>query len=549
MAEPGLFLSSFVEQFQRGRAQEEASRRAAAQEARDVFGVQQYVEDLDREREAERTLAEVLRRRQAAGAGPLAVSPAGAGAPTIPMRSTGAGAFEADLQTDLGSTGPALSVAAGAPAALAQMAPARPAGPVTLPGAGPERPPVLDQILGGLSPEAGARFMTSRVGRQALPTLEESEREQRQKEDRREAEGFFQKAQEAFTREIPDIGGGYSALAAAFRRLSPERAAHYMEVGAKFLTDRKEREEAPKEIQAINAAVKAWQADPTPANLATVQETMAGVKTVTGRDFALEVTKNAVKTALSKDPEESAFLIHTALRTTRDGIPLEQAWDEAMQKYPGALAKFWERAMFSPDKTVLPDFVYEKLKTQPPHPSKDLALPQRAWVAAMDEARQKGIQRGTPAFSRLLNETINRFKREEKEATQTEDERALAKLRKESLELTVEAKRNPDKLSLDAVTRNLQRLERAIDAGGLDAETERQFREAHQVLTGVMARHARELKETTGGGGPPNPQDKRAQPPGPGPTKEQAKAELRRLLDAGHTLKTAEAAMRAQGWR
>jgi len=372
----------------------------------------------------------------------------------------------------------------------------------------PSRPPALTSVLQGVAPEAAARLFTTQAGRAALPSLENAERERRKEEDRAQAEALFGKAQDAFKRHEPAEAADF--MAAGYRRIGAhDQAGRMMEYGAKVRTDADEREKAKKDFAAITTATAAHDADPSPGNLAKVHEALAGAESLVGRGFAMEITKVRLQKALSPDRDIDAFLRHATMRTIGPNrVPVERAWEEAMQKYPSGFAKLWQQDIMNPEKTRLPEFVWGLLKMEPPGPKKDQTLSQRAWIIARQDAQKREIT--DPAqFTRLWQEWINELTTQEATAKRPPEEAERSKLRLEMDRLRLAAMKNPDALNVKDLTLLIQRIGAQLRSGDLDPADEAVMRENERFFIGKL----KEAKERLGGGAKtePAPADKKAQ--------------------------------------
>ena len=488
-ANEGGYLGTFAETFLRARALEEQRGRAAGAEAADIFKTDRYLEELGREREArEEFLPQILAQQQAR-------------LQTTALRGpTGPNLGAATLET------PPVPVAAGAEAALRQA-----------------RPPVMESLLGGLPPKAQARFLTTRTGEKALPTLEHSERERRLEDDRQEAETLIEQATEFLQRPTPDVAGAADRMAAAMRRLGqPQAAAQWMLHSAKTRSDEAERDRAEQDIKAFNAAIAADEATPSAATLKGVHDAIDQAKSVLGKRIALARLDARLQHALSPDRDEDAFL-REATRlmlggrsepqtgapeglgpggaATPKAMTAEEAWRQAAAKHPNGLAKMVSRQLIG-GKKELPDEIWDILRWPKPITTKDASLPRRAALIVEQEVkseRARGIQVSPLDFTKRWNAKIIELEGAEARAKKTPEELAAGKDRAAILRMRREAMEKPEDLekkTLNDLTLLIQRTAR-----DLDTVTDPQERgEAEAYLR--LLRQARDRK-VRGSGEPP----------------------------------------------
>lgn len=450
MANGGLYLSSFADNFLRARAAEEARNRAAGSEAADIFSTERYLEELGREREArEETLPAMLAQRRGRMARPPAFSPV---APDVPLPAGQPAMFRPS------------PLAAGGVAALEQ----------------PPRPAVAETLLGALDPKQQARFLTSRTGRAVMPTLEASERERRQEEDRQEAEAFFTQGQEAF--RGGDTAGGLDHFAAGLRRVGNFGAmAQYMQLAAKTRADKQEEERAAEDAKGIIPALDAFDADPTAKNLAAVSGAQANAKSLAWRQLNADFVQNRLKKALAGDRDEEAFL--RAAITSQD--PPDKAWADAARQYPQGLFKIMSRQLLS-GKAELPDELWDVMRLTKPA-GKDASLALRARQQTLLEAnaaRRAGAPWTPMQFQQRWNDTIVEMERREAEAKRSPEAKAIEKDRAAILKMRREAMERPeslDKKSAPELTLLIQRTARDLETI-VDPEEEREAKDYLKLL-------------------------------------------------------------------
>ena len=459
MAAPGTYLSAFVENFLRSRGLEEQRSRAEAQEAGDIFKVERYLDELGRERKAGATAADLFRR---------GVSP------TQPVLPGAPPDWRATPSVEAPQAQPP-SIAAGGAAAMQQ-------GPT---GAMPARPPVMASVLQGVAPEAAARLFTTQTGRAALSSLEQAERERRKEQDQQKAKDLFEKANDAFKRNEPAEAADLRA--AAFRHVGAhDQATRWMEHSAKIRTDADEREKTKRDFAAFATAARRVDEDPSPINLAKIEEVLANSESLAGRNLAIDLAKKRIARTESKDSDIEAFLRHTVVRSVvgPNRVPIEQAWQEAMEKYPKGFGKLWLQDMMNPDKPILPEFVREFMRLPPRVGKQDQSLTQRAWFQAVQKAKEKGVVPSLDnlQFLRLWEETRLELKAADEAAGKTPEEKkknavdlGAAETRAEMAKLRLEAMKNPESLATktsEELTRLIQRTNQDLK-GDLTLEEER----------------------------------------------------------------------------
>ena len=497
MAEPGLYLSSFVENFLRSRGLEEQRGRAEAQEAGEIFKVQRYLDDLGRERKAGMSAAQRLQ-------GYTSPQDSGVIPSTPPTWRGGASAYEGPPNPE---APPIPSVAAGGAAAMQHG--------LTAEGMAP-RPPALASALQGLSTEDVANLFTTQTGRAAFQTLEAAEQHRRKEKNHKKAEELWAEGRDAFRRNEPAEALGL--WAAAYRHIEDQaHAGRLMEMEAKIRTDPVEKEKTKKDFAAFNTVLDAYDLDPSPQNLSNVQKTFADAESLAGRERASEMMKARIKGSLDPDRDINAFLVYVSQRAIGPNrVPVEQAWDEAMDKYPKAFGKLWLQDILNPEKPILPDHVREKLRLPPRGPDKrDQTITQRAYFDARAEAQRLGVvvSYDNPKFMRIWEDKINEREGAKKQAGKTPGERekekvdletakdraAITKMRRTAME-------NP--ASLEGKTSNELTIEIQRTARDLDKIDDPEIRsETERYLT--LLRRALTAK-----GGPKAdvaPQDKKAQ--------------------------------------
>ena len=469
MPETGRYLSSFTDAFLRSRGIEEQRASREAQEAGEIFKLTRYLDDVGREDQASQTLATMLKNQRArvvAG-------------PAVPPSATYEGALNPEA--------PSLPVEPQAQAAMLAPTPPR---------------PVMQTIFEGVTPEQQAGFLRSQTGRVTLGPIEQAERERRKQEEQAEAKTFFDRAMEV---SKTDPAGGADLMAAMYRRLGRlDDAGRMMEVSAKARTDKREREQAPKDLAAIYAASRSWRLEPTPVNLAKVHEAISGATSVTGNTLGLEIMKKAIGKTLSADQDENAFMVEATLGTVRDKLSPKAAWERAAKKYPGGLAKLWNKALFSPDKQM-PDWFWDVLRVEAPPPAKDMGLRQQAWRNAYVIARQRGIPGNSLEFSRLWTQEILTLEKAEAEAKQSPEQRESAKLRNEYLRLRIEAEKNPQAFDEQKLTVMIDRLNRDITIAeeSDDVEDVQTFTELKKFFSRQLVERAKAKGHTPGPAPPP----------------------------------------------
>lgn len=518
----GEFLSSFAEHFLRARGIEEARSRAAGAEAAQLFDTERYLEELGREREArEEALPEILAQQRLRGL-PAVRTPAPPGATYEGLPNPEAPPIPA---------GGSLPLAAGGVAALGQ----------------PPRPPVPETLLGALTPQKQARFLTSRTGRAIMPTLEASERERRQEEDREHAETFFAQGQESL--RGGDTAGGLDHFAAGLRRLGRYGdMTQYMHLAAKTRADKQEEERAAQDAKAVIPALDAFDRDPTAATLAAVSTAQANVTSLAWKKVSADMVQNRLKKALSGDRDEEAFL---RAAVTSDQPP-EHAWAAAAKQYPQGLFKIMSRQLLS-GKAELPEELWDVMRLTKPA-GKDASLALRARMQTLldaNAARRAGAPWTPMQFQQRWNDTILELERAEAQAKKTPEERQAAQDRAEITRLRLEALKKPESLAgktSEQLTLLIQRTTRDLE-GDLSPEEERDAKDYLRLLRRTRDEKLRAPGSPTPPAVPAGTKDKRAQRPPETPTVEGAKAELRRLIGAGHTMESAKAAMRQVGWQ
>lgn len=487
----GAYLSSFIDQMNRQRVLEEASSRNQGFDAAQVFQIDQYLKNLDKENQAEQILTQMLRNRQRAVPQPPMGAPPAAppgGPPVIPPGQPTLPGGPPPLPGDQPMAAP---VAAPMPqeAVLPSPGMAPPPNPLA-------RPPVQDALMAGLTPEQQARFMTSKTGAAVLPSLEATERERRKSEDEADAESIFKKAQQHFNAKQP--ADWADMMAAGYRRKGDAaRAAHFMEYAAKVRVDQHETEAAKRDFVALNKAVKKYQTDPSPENLASLHDAMTETESLTGRALALEMTKNQVAKGLSADHEESAFLTAVTQARVTMKMPEDKAWEAAIARYPGGAAKLYARSLMNPDHTRLPDGFYAALRVPPPAPTKDPTIGQRAYTAAMAEAQVKGVPTDGMPFLRLVEQHRLRLVEEEERAKakgrDTGLEGDIKRARLDRLKALLERAKDPNPKTMKDISLEIQRLNQDIASGNMDSEEERDAREALKTLRELRDQKQREM--------------------------------------------------------
>ena len=474
MAEPGLYLSSFVENFLRSRGLEEQRGRAEAQEAGEIFKVQRYLDDLGRERKAGMSAAQRLQ-------GYTSPQDSGVIPSTPPTWRGGASAYEGPPNPE---APPIPSVAAGGAAAMQHG--------LTAEGMAP-RPPALASALQGMPTEDVANLFMTQTGRATLETLRDAEQHRRKEDDKKEAEKLWAKGRDAFRRNEPLEALGL--WAAAYRAVGDTvHAGRLAELEAKNRTDTAEHEKTKKDFAAFNTALNVYDLDPSPQNLSNVQTTFAEAESLAGRERAVEMMKARIKGSLDPDRDINAFLVYVSQRAIGPNrVPVEQAWDEAMDKYPKAFGKLWLQDILNPEKPILPDHVREKLRLPPRGPDKrDQTITQRAYFDARAEAQRLGVvvSYDNPKFMRIWEDKINEREGAKKQAGKTPGERekekvdletakdraAITKMRREAMEKP----ESLEKKTAEQLTLLIQR--QARDLQGDMPDEERRDSEAYLKL-------------------------------------------------------------------
>ena len=450
----GVYLSGFANAFLQAREIEERRRGREAAEVGEIFRTERYLEDLDKERQAqEEQLPAILAQQQARRTGTALRGPAG---PNL-----GAASLEV----------PPAALATGGMAAV--------------------RPPVTETLLGGLTPQAQARFLTSKTGRAVLPTLEASERERRLEEDRQEAEDFTQQASDFLALPTPNVAGAADRMAAAMRRLNrPQEAAQWMLHSAKARSDETERTRSEEDIKTFNAAVAADEASPSAASLKGVHDAIDRARSVLGKRVALARLEARLQHALSPDRDEDAFLreatrlmlggqVQPQTATPEDlgagggarpkPMTAEEAWRQAAEKHPQGLAKMVSRQLIG-GKKELPDEIWDILRWPKPIQTKDASLPRRAALIVQEEVkaeRAQGKQVSPLDFTKRWNAKIIELEGAEARAKKSPDELAAEKDRAAILRMRREAMEKPESLekkTLPELTLLIQRMSRDLEA-------------------------------------------------------------------------------------
>ena len=463
----GDFLSAFADQVLRSRALAEGRNRAAAVEARDVFSTEHYLQELGREREVEeQTIPELIAAQRLRWA------------PQTRLPAPPSATYEG-LPNPEAPEAPPAPVAAGGLAALMQ----------------PPRPAMAQTLLGGLTPQKAARVLTSRTGRAVLPTLEASERERRQDEDRQEAEALFGQSS-ALLRQDPASLDGLDLRAAAFRRLGrPPEANYWMQVSAKTRADAQETERWTKDMHGLNAALAAHDKEPTPTTLGAIKAAVATLTSLGGKRLAAEQVDQRLKHALSPDRDEEGFL-RTFMEAPKE-MPEEQAWKEAATRFPQGLFKFAIQELRS-GKAVLPDSIWDSMRLKRPLGLKDFSLRGAAHQKTLLDsaaAARAGTPWDPPSVLNRFVANLNEMQKQETEAKRTPEAKAIEEHRAAILKIRREAMEKPE--SLDTKTSNeltilIQRTARDLDA--IVDPQERQDAEAYLKLL----REARDRKAGVG---------------------------------------------------
>jgi len=346
---------------------------------------------------------------------------------------------------------------------------------------------------------------TTRIDRK--DAARSAERERRKEEDHAKAEDFLKQGWDAFKRNEP--AEAVKLWAKAYRWVGAhDRAGRMMEYGAKILTDNTELEKTKKDFAAFNAAIRADELDPSPENKAKVEQVFANAESLLGRERAVDLTKHRLAKMLDKDREIDAFLRHTMQRIVGpNSIPVEQAWKEAMEKYPNGFGKLWVQDMMNPDKPILPDFVREWMRLPPRVGKQDQSLTQRALFQAVQKAKEKGIapSMSNLQFLRLWEETRLELKAADEAAGKTPEEKkktavdlGAAETRAEMAKLRLEAMKNPESLATktsEELTRLIQRTNQDLK-GDLTLEEEQDTKAYLSLLRKYRDAKARGKGET-----------------------------------------------------
>ena len=468
----GEYLSRFADNFLRARGAEEARSRAAGAEARDIFSTQQYLDELGRERGAESLYARLRGQTPSTPAAPAVAAPA---EPSFAPPGAPTGALGVYPTATPAAAGPTPMATGGLAALQEPRAPRR---------------PVAETVLAGLNPAEQARFLTTRTGRAAMPTLEQSERERRQEQDQQEVGGFFDQAKAAF--RALDTVAGLEHLATGFRRLGPSGygpMSEFMQLAAKTQAEKQEKAWAAEDAQAFFPALDAYKAEPTPLNLVALRAVEP--KSLAWRKLKADIIAEELKKALSADRDEEDFL--RAFMTADKSKSEEQAWADAAEKFPQGLFKFAMQELRS-GKAILPDSVWDVMRLKRPLGLKDFSLRGVAHTKTLLEAAA-AQQAGTPwdkqAFLKKFIENINEAQKAEQQAKETpeqQDRAAITKMRREQME-------HPERLSMNEITLQIQRTNEDLRRGDMTPE---EYQDAQRFLH--FLRDLREKKRVEGGG-------------------------------------------------
>jgi hypothetical protein len=437
----GLYTSAFLEAFVPTRAAEERRQR---EDLLSDIAVARYVRDLQREAE-EREALDAL------------ATPRPRPAPTGPLVPAG------------GANGPA------PPGTQFLPRPAAPALAAPSPVAAGRPPSPFEAATAGLTPRGVSTLLRSNVGRAALATFTEQERERRREEDRAEAEQHFTRAAEAAKAGQPDAWA--DAYAAGLRRLGQHGpAGQVTEYALKYREEDKERAAADEDFRRIAECDRAYEAEPNAASYATFLGCLTSLKSRgLGPALRRQIAEHTLRRRLSADPLEDMFF----RRVTRGyleapaGAPPDPAtiWRGAMRDAPEGFARVLKGAVLNPDKQKLPAVVWEILRL----PEQAGAIPKSTTELAYAEVRRTRpeLSEADPRFWSSVYVRRDELLRREQAARETPTAGALRELQLQIARARAERAKNPTQATRADITRDIQRIEGVLqDKAGLLSDDE-----------------------------------------------------------------------------
>ena len=294
----GLGLASFLDAYNQAEQRNLAGRST---ELREALALHQLSES-QRQRGEETSDIEQLSQLMA---GRPAIAPAQGGVQVIPGGMPAVPGMEAEAALAGGLAGPPAST---------NLAPR----------------PALTPILSGLDPRTAARLRLRPKTREAVESLEESERRQEQEIRRQEARQFFDVSRDRF--KANDRIGGWQELAKAFDRMDDwKQAGHARDMALALHADKDEERKSGEELGRVLQALGRFEKEGLPDAHAAVLESLGAMTSKTNRPLRNLMVQSQLNAALGKNPfrtlllKEMSRVAQEAWESTGKSLtPLEQ---------------------------------------------------------------------------------------------------------------------------------------------------------------------------------------------------------------------------------
>ena len=413
-------------------------------------------------------------------------------------------------------------------------------GPAGAPaGEAPRRKNILEEI----DPAAAGRLLRTGAGRSALKDLETAEKEQEVADNRKLAEAVFTDATKAM--KAGDALGYYDNVAKAMRIMgNHDSAAKYLEHAMNLRGDEDEAKKANEDLGRWLKAQSTYKNDPTPDNYNKFMGELGEANSKASRALRVQLANSVLEKTFDQNPQIAGFTRGLA-GAYRDAFAsgkeadAEKIFRAAASKDPAGFNAYIYDAMMGQKK--LPEVVVKKiLKWESPEKDVPKTVSDKAWMRT--RTRFPNLKADDPKF-------LEAWWQDEVRMT-----RQLAEVKKpEDTEKGIRADVSETRRRLSDVRAELRRSPGMAEE---DPERYKDLREEEKQVLSDLGGHESRLRKSSGLP-EAKPQEVEIPVKSPGPKMApgdakytaSARAEIKRLKQAGYPPDKIEAMMQKQGWR